>query len=86
MEVFLAEWTRDEKNQETFAVISKCQNAGTKVSSASAFLRLVNYVSPVSAFLHQGQSGNIGYRLVIEFMYTICVQYKHINCKLQGFF
>jgi hypothetical protein len=64
MEVFLAERTRDEKNQKTLAVISKCRNAGTKVSPASALLRLVNCVSLASAFLHQNQSGNNGYILV----------------------
>ena len=55
MEVFLAERTRDEKNQESLAVISKCKNAGTKVSPASEFLRFVNCVSPLSAFRHPGR-------------------------------
>jgi hypothetical protein len=63
MEVFLAEWTSNEENQETLAVISKCQNAGI-LDLASAFLRLVNCVSPASAFCHQGQSGTAGHVLV----------------------
>jgi hypothetical protein len=35
-----------------------------KVSPATAFLPVVSCVSPTSAFLHQGQSGTAGHRLV----------------------
>jgi hypothetical protein len=48
MEVFFAERTSDEDNQETIVVLSKCRNAGNKISPASALLRLVNFVSPAS--------------------------------------
>jgi hypothetical protein len=45
MEVLLAEQANDVKTQEA-------SDAGKKVSPASAFLRLVNFVSPASAFPH----------------------------------
>jgi hypothetical protein len=61
MEVLLAERTSDEENQETSAVISKCRNTRKKVSPGSAFLRLVNCVSPSSAFRHQAHSGTAGH-------------------------
>jgi hypothetical protein len=35
-----------------------------KVSPASAFLPVVNFVSPASVFWHQGQSGTAGHGLV----------------------
>jgi hypothetical protein len=45
IEVFLAEKTSAEENQETLAVTSECRNAGKKASSASALLGLVNGAS-----------------------------------------
>ncbi len=59
MEVLLAKWTSDEENQETSAVMLECRNTREKVSLASAFLRLINCVSPASAFRH---SGSLWYR------------------------
>ncbi len=58
MDVFLAERTSDEENQETSAVIGKCRNAGKKVSPASAFLRLVKCVRLASAFRHPSYAKN----------------------------
>jgi hypothetical protein len=42
----------------------ECQNTGKKISPASAFLWLVNCVSPALAIRHYAQSGNAGHGLV----------------------
>ncbi len=42
----------------------ECWNAGVTVSPATAFSALVNFLSPASAFRHQGQSGTADHGLV----------------------
>jgi hypothetical protein len=55
-EVLLAEQTNDKRNQEISECREKCQSG----AGIFGFLRLVNCVSPASAFRHLGQSGTAG--------------------------
>jgi hypothetical protein len=73
MEVLPAELKRDEEIQETSDVISRCRNAGNKVSSASAFLQVLSSLR-MGKFLAWSLKGSC-IDGVVMFIY-ICILYS----------
>jgi hypothetical protein len=59
---------------KTHMKLPECRSAGKKVSAASAFLPLVNCLSPASAFRHQGKSGTSGQGLCRQSPATTAAQ------------
>jgi hypothetical protein len=64
LDFFLNDHVMRKTRRPWLLEVNASRNTGKKVSAASLFLRLVIFVSPLSAFRQQAQSGTAGHRLV----------------------